>query len=211
MPKVNIFSRLELAAPVVCQTDGCSKCDKDINTVFIPMDEEEIFFEGFGQGGEDSESDNCPECGELGELKDPFAFFFYSLCNNDNHVIALKMSLDTIESLTCVLKNAQEEGGTASEKIYLAADAMCNCFDDFHVFQTGEDGDFKDGWDFNLHPFNERNKVIIVGKEGVCLSCDISTKGDGEQEMGTVRSSWFSLEDLTELNGWIVKRVGIER
>lgn len=208
MPRLSIFSRLELASPVFCEAEGCEA--DPFNIVFFPMNEEDLFYESFGNGGEDEENDKCKKCKSLGTLGEPFAYFFYSLCDNDNHVVALKMSLDTIESLTRSLKNAQEEDSIAHEKVYLAADPMCDCFDDFHVFQIGMDGDFNDGsWDFDLHPFNERNKVVIVGKEGVCLSCDISIKGDGDQEMGTIRSCWLDLQDLAELNGWITKRVGI--
>lgn len=167
------------------------------------MDEEDMFFENFGHPAE--KEDMCLLCQELGVLEEPYACFFYTLYENGtDYTVAMMMELNFVESLTRLIKNAQEEGGTAKEKIYLASDEMCGFFDKYHVFGIG---DFEGNWEFDLHPFNERNKVAIVGPQGVCLSCDISTKGDNEQDLGTVRTCWFSLEDLAALNGWLVERL----
>jgi len=208
MPSARIFSRLELAAPILCDNKDCQHAEIPINVVLFPMDEEDSFYESYGNGGENEDSDFCKKCKNFGILSDPLAYFFYSLCDEENRVIAIDINLDLIESLTRILKNFQEEGDTAHQKVYLASDPMCNCFDGFHVFESD---DFAQEWDFDKPSYNERNKVIIVSKIGVCLSCDISTKGDNEQEQGTVSTCWFTLVDLAELNSWVVTRVGINR
>lgn len=214
MPQTSIFSRLELVCPVVCEKKGCSHNNKIINMIFVPVDEENSYFESFRP----SEEDECPDCKETGILSDPFAYFFYTDFRSER-TIAMRMNLDFIESLQRILKNAQDEGGTAHEKIYLASDPSCNFFDEFHVFDVGgegngdnEDNDFTDGsFDFERPPYHERTKVAIVGEQGILLSTDISTKGDNERELGTVRTCWFSTEALAELNSWIVERVGTGR
>lgn len=208
MSNSRILSMLEIACPVRCEKEDCGLCDKILNTVLIPMNEEASFFEAFGHGGEDADIDNCDFCDELGTLGDPYAFFFYSAYIPDKpYTMALRMSLDFIEALTRLVKNHQEDQMN-HEKVFLAADGMCNFFDDFRVF---EDAFKEDEFDFEKPDFVERNKVAIVGKQGVLLSIDISTKGDNETELGNVRTCWFSLEDLATLNGWIVERVGTKR
>ena len=212
MPKTSILSSLELVCPVICENKDCENQDKVINMVFVPVDEEDSFFESFGHPAE--EEDSCSLCEKLGVLSDPFAYFFYTDFSS-KRTIALRMNLDFIESLQRLLKNAKDEGGTAEEKIYLASDPSCNFFDEFHVFDVGspgEDNDFVDGtFDFQYPPYHERSKVATVGEQGVFLSVDISTKGDNERELGTIRTCWFSTEDLAELNSWIVERVGTGR
>lgn len=200
-----ILSMLELAYPIHCENRDCPRCNGLLNTVFIPADEEESFCEAFGQGGEDADNDIC-DCNELGVLNSPVPFFFYSIYEKDkNYTLALKMDLDFIETLSRLIKNHQEDRMT-HEKVFLAGDAMCNCFDSFRAFEQGED--FKEEFDFDMPSFVERNKVVIVGRNGVCLSVDISTHGDNEYELGTLRTMWFSVEDLAVLNTWIVKRCG---
>ena len=202
-----VLSMLELACPVRCENGNCAHCNNLVNTVFIPADEEESFFEAFGNGGEDAENDFC-ECKELGVLSGPFPFFFYSVYEKDkNYTMAMKMDLDFVEALTRLVKNHQEDRMT-HEKVFLAGDAMCNCFDSFRVFEQGEHGNFNDEFDFDDMPFVERNKVVIVGSRGICLSIDISTRGDNETELGTLKTFWFTLEDLAALNSWIVERCG---
>lgn len=201
----NVFSRIELATSIICNTLGCD--DSPINIVFFPMDEEMSFLDSFNEE-ENKNFDVCKKCAERGILGDIFPYFFYSLCDPENHVVAFKMNLSTIESLTRAIKNSEEDGGFAKEKVYLTADAMFDCYNNFHVFQIGANGDFDKGdWNFEVHPFNERNKVVTVSELGVRLSCDISTKGDNQQDNGTVSTCWLNLVDLAELNGWITKRV----
>ena len=209
----SILPSLELVMPILCEMEGCEQGEKPFNMVFVPVDEEESFCEAFGQGGEDPDKDNCPHCAELGVLQDPHALFFYSTYMNEaNYTVALRMSLDFVETLQRILKNAHEEGGKAHEKVYLASDKGNEFFDDFHVFEMGDESVFASGdFDYDCPDFNERSKVAIVTKDGICLSCDISTKGDNEQDLGTVKTCVFSNADLAELNSWIVKRLGTER
>ena len=203
-----VLSMLEIACPIYCENSKCSRCNTVFNTVFIPVDEEESFFEAFGSGIEDV-LDFC-ECKEFGTLSGPIPFFFYSAYEkNNNHTIAMRMDLDFIESLTRVLKNHQEDRSNR-ERVFLANDAACDCFDSFRVFAHGESGNFNGEFDFNNIPFIERNKVVIVSGRGVRLSVDISTRGNNEQDLCVVKTAWFSLEDLAVLNSWVVKRCGTE-
>jgi len=206
--KASILPFLELGCPVLCGGNRCDFNGKPFNTVFVPMDEEDAFYEAFGNGGEDTK-DKCPCCSELGILENPYVFFFYSTSiKKDEYVIALRMSLSFIETLQRILKNAHEEK-KSKKGVFLASDPGNEFFDDFHVFEMGNESVFAKGdFLFRKPDFNERSKVAIVTKDGICLSCDISSKDPIEKDIGTVKTCVFSNNALAELNSWVVERVG---
>lgn len=203
----NIFSFMQICSPVVCSCDSCSEKGKYINFVSFVMNSEDSFYEGFGNGAE-AEKDYCPVCSNLGELLDPIPFFFLSSrMRSIDCVFGIKMNLSLVQRMVCLLKNFQEETSNCVEKVYSAADSMCDCFSDFHVFETGTDSSFHDGsWDFDKPPFDEKTKVVIVTKDGVRFFCDISTKGDNPEYLGSPQSRLLCLDDLTKLEGWLVER-----
>ena len=60
----------EIAAPIICQTAGCTREGEEINRVTMDARKEDAFYEDFGHGGETWE-DHCPVCCNLGLLLDP--------------------------------------------------------------------------------------------------------------------------------------------
>lgn len=208
MPKKNsVLEYINLLLPVSASC-GCHDEKTYINSIFLPVTDEDQFYENWGRGSENRESDTCAECLELGVLEDPLDFVFLDCEGLPNKIFAFRMTLRLIESLSRLLQEYKEER-LNSEKIYLAIDAPCSCSEDFSVFRLsqGEENDFADNnWKFKKKSFVETNKVVIVGKGGVRFSCDISTKGIARKTLGTVTSRWFSSEDLANINAWLVAR-----
>lgn len=203
----SILETLNLLLPITaaCECGG----QKIVNLVFIPVLEEDGFCENWGQGSEDPDTDSCAECEELGVLEDACEFFFLDGDGVPNTVFSLRMNLRLIETLTRLIQEYNEER-LSGDKVYLAIDAPCECADEYRVFRLGNESNSNDfannDWDFDKPPFVETNKVIIVNKNGVRFSCDISTRGSERKNLGTVATQWFSLDDLSRINGWLVAR-----
>ncbi len=207
MPKtVSILESINLLLPVASSC-GCNDERKIINMIFIPVADENSFYENWGRGSEDSDTDVCDDCDELGVLEDPLEFIFLDCKGLEDLVLALRMNLRLIETLTRLIQEYKEERLTG-EKVHLAIDAPCECANEFRIFRLGQknDNDFVDNdWNFDKPPFLETNKTIVVSKDGVRFTCDVSTTGS-RKTLGTVVTRWFSLEDLVVINGWLVQR-----
>jgi ribosomal protein L37AE/L43A len=213
MPKnAPILESLNLLLPVRASC-ACHGENVPINMIFIPVTDEDGFYEGWGHGSEDADTDICADCEELGVLEDAFEFVFLDCEGLENAVFALRMNLRLIETLTRLIQEYNEERLTG-EKVHLAIDAPCDCANEFRIFRLGQQSDNNDfannDWDFDKPPFLEVNKAIIVSKEGVRFSCDVSTPGKNRKNLGTIVTRWFSLEDLAVINGWLVARGGGE-
>jgi hypothetical protein len=208
MPKIaSVFESLSLLLPVTCSC--CEDEDKAINLVFIPVSEEDVFYEGWGQGSEDPDTDTCEDCDELGVLEDALGFFFFDGKGVEGVVFGLRMNIRLIETMTRLIQERKEER-IKGEKVYLAIDAPCECDSEIRVFRLGQQSDNNDfankDWDFDKPPFVETNKAVIVDESGAYFSCDISTTGKDRVNLGTVVSRSFSLEDLAYINGWLAAR-----
>lgn len=208
----SILDIVELLVPVA---SPCSHQDGFINTIFIPIADENNLIENWGNGSEDEAADSCGECESLGELEDTLPFFFLpAICKPNAEereiVVVLKMDVFIIETLTNIFNNYAEERLLSNEiRVYPAHDDMCrNLADSFHVFiQEGSDNDFvADEWEFDKTRFVERNKAVVVGCNGVQLLADISTVGDNETEICSVETIWLSKKDLSALNSWLTNR-----
>lgn len=213
MPKnAPILESLNLLLPVRSSC-ACHGENVPINMIFIPVTDEDGFYEGWGHGSEDADTDICADCEELGVLEDAFEFVFLDCEGLENAVFALRMNLRLIETLTRLIQEYNEERLTG-EKVHLAIDAPCDCANEFRIFRLGQQSDNNDfannDWDFDKPPFVEVNKAIIVSKAGVRFSCDVSTPGKNRKNLGTIVTRWFSLEDLAVINGWLVARGGGE-
>jgi hypothetical protein len=204
---MSILSRLELVLPVRCENYHCANYEKVLNNIFVPMDELETFSENFGQGSEDTDTDTCPQCAELGILRPPLPFFFYTLYQKDqNLTLAIKSDQSLVECLSRLLKSNEEDNWQIPEKVYLAADEMCNLSNHFHVYRVNDNGDFNNqSFDFSKYPFVERNKIVYVSPKGAYLSCDIKDKG----KLMCVQSCYFTVSDLSVLNEWVIKNVEV--
>ena len=56
-------------APIFCETEGCWNCGRMINLVSnIPVEDLDLFYEGYD---ESEPADSCNVCGELGVLGEP--------------------------------------------------------------------------------------------------------------------------------------------
>jgi hypothetical protein len=212
MPQTaTILDDVEVLLPVL---SPCDHNDGRINSIFITLAGEEAFVSDWGQGSEVFPDDYCLDCESVGELEDAEPYFFIpAVCkpyqdDGCTFVIALKMNIGILEMLTRLLNNYIEER-TRELRVYPATDEQCEGLADaFHAFvQEGNDGDFGlNDWEFDKPRFVENLKAVTLSINGIQLQCDISTKGDNEQEMGTVETLWLSRHALGELNSWLVSR-----
>ena len=205
--RTSALETLTLLLPVTAHCD-CRGSSKIINLIFVPATEEDSFFEGWGRGSEDAETDSCTECKSLGVLEDARNFLFVDCDGLENAVFSLRMNLKLVEVLSRLIQEYREERASG-EKIFLSIDAPLLCAEDFHIFRLSPNGDndfSNNDWDFNNHPLVETNKVVIVSEKGIKFSCDVSTRGEGRKDLGVITTRWFSLEDLSEINGWLVER-----
>lgn len=203
MPKRTNLEMLTLLFPITSPCH-CAR-NRTVNMSFVAVPDSELFCENWGQNTDDA--DLCPDCSEKGVLEDPLPYFFFdpeTECQDGENVIfSLRMRLSLIETFNRLIQEYKDER-FSGKKIHLAADSPCNCLNDFHIFRFNEtQNDFaNNAWRFDVFPFIEKNKVVVVDSQSVCLSCDISTK-DGK-DLGTVSTPIFSLDDIAEINAWLL-------
>jgi hypothetical protein len=207
MPKSNILAQLEIALPIMCQNAKCKHAGEIFNAPVIPANEEDSFFEEFGHGGEDEDSDNCPICKELGILQDPMDLLIYSIQNQDEPLryVAMRFSPEFIDSLMGLLNNFQEGTAQPVESTFGVESAGFDYMDSFHVFDALNFG--VPEFDFSAPQYDETDKYLVCSRNrnaiSVRLVCEFRLPGADIESVKKIQTCSFTKDDLLALRGWL--------
>jgi len=211
MPKAkqsNVLSRLEICCPIVCATAGCTNCGKPLNSPVIPADEEDSFYENYGQGGEDGQHDICKTCKELGLLEDPLNLLLYTILNDawniqENHYIAIQFTPELIDALVGLLNNFNEGKPKPNESVFGTDATGFDYYPNVHIYNV-EEFAVEEDFDFQKdREFDEMDKTLVCSKQGVCFQVQYRPNGAEVEESVVERTCWFDMADLLALRAWL--------